>query len=176
VTAESANEASANEARLIATIERLCIATEQHEHEAVFTVEASAELHARIPGAHTKNLFLKDAAGRFWLVSAPHDARVDLKALPGVIGSKKLSFGKAEDMVRLLGVTPGSVTPLAAMNDADGRVSVVIDSRLASAARVNIHPLRNTATLGVAGADLLVFLAQVDHPPLVALLPGSNPV
>jgi Ala-tRNA(Pro) deacylase len=168
--------ASADETRLMATIERLGIQSEHHEHEAVFTVEASADLHARIPGAHTKNLFLKDAAGRFWLVSAPHDARVDLKALPGVIGSKKLSFGKAEDMVHLLGVTPGSVTPLAAMNDADGQVSVVIDSRLATAPRVNIHPLRNTATLGLAGADLLAFLAEVGHTPHVVALPGSDPL
>jgi Ala-tRNA(Pro) deacylase len=166
----------ANEAQLMETLARLGIATEHHEHDAVFTVEASATLHARIPGAHTKNLFLKDAAGRFWLVSAPHDARVDLKALPGAIGSKKLSFGKADDMVRLLGVTPGSVTPLAAINDADRHVSVVIDSRLADASRVNVHPLRNTATLGLAGADLLAFLAAVEHPPLVVLLSGSDPL
>lgn len=167
---------SANEARLMATLTRLGIASEQYEHEAVFTVEASAALHAGIPGAHTKNLFLKDAGGRFWLVSAPHDARVDLKALPATIGSKKLSFGKAEDMVRLLGVAPGSVTPLAAINDVEGQVSIVIDSRLATAARVNIHPLRNTATLGLAGADLLSFLVEVQHPPLVVVLPGSDPL
>jgi Ala-tRNA(Pro) deacylase len=165
-----------NEALLLATLERLGIATEQHEHDAVFTVEASADLHARIEGEHTKNLFLKDAAGRFWLVSAPHDARIDLKALPAAIGSKKLSFGKAEDMLRLLGVTPGSVTPLAAFNDADGHVSVVIDSRLASVPRVNIHPLRNTATLGLAGADLLAFLREVGHAPLIVELPASDPL
>ncbi len=164
----------ASELRLLATLARLDIAHERHEHEAVFTVEASADLHALIPGMHTKNLFLKDAAGRFWLVSAPHDARVDLKALPAAIGSKKLSFGKAEDMVRLLGVTPGSVTPLAAINDDEGQVSVVIDSCLADASRVNVHPLRNTATVGVAGADLLAFLAEVDHTPLVVMLPGTD--
>lgn len=167
---------TANEVRLMATLDRLAIMVERHEHEAVFTVEASAALHALIPGAHTKNLFLKDAGGRFWLVSAPHDARVDLKALSAVIGSKKLSFGKAEDMVRLLGVTPGSVTPLAAINDAERQVSVVIDSRLAEASRVNVHPLRNTATVALGGVDLLAFLAQVDHPPLVVMLPGSDPL
>ncbi len=166
----------AGEARLMEELARLDIAHERHEHEAVFTVEESAALHALIPGAHTKNLFLKDAAGRFWLVSAPHDARLDLKALPIAIGSKKLSFGKAEDMMRLLGVTPGSVTPLAALNDAEGQVSVVIDSRLADAPRVNVHPLRNTATVGLTGADLLAFLADVGHPPLVVMLPGSEPL
>ena len=144
------------------------------EHRAVHTVEESAQLHAEISGAHTKNLFLKDASGQFWVVSAPHDARVDLKALPAAIGSKKVSFGKAEDMVRLLGVEPGSVTPLAAFNDAAGAVKVVIDSRLAAAPRVNVHPLRNTATLGLAGADLLVFLSATGHPPVVVALPAPE--
>ncbi len=159
-------------APVLMLFDRLDIPWQLIEHEAVFTVEASARLHDDIPGAHTKNLFLKDAGGRFWLVTAPHDARVDLKALPAVIGSKKLSFAKAEDMERLLGVTPGSVTPLAAMNDAGGAVTVVIDRRLAQGDRVNVHPLRNTATVGVSGADLLAFLDHVGHSALVVALPG----
>ncbi len=157
-----------NEARLLETLDRMAIGWDLHEHAAVFTVEASAELHAQIAGNHTKNLFLKDAGGRFWLVTAPHDARIDLKQLPGVIGAKKLSFGKAEDMERLLAVVPGSVTPLAAMNDATGSVTVVLDSRLAQSARVNVHPLRNTATIGLSGAALCAFLADCRHPPMIA--------
>jgi Ala-tRNA(Pro) deacylase len=164
---------SANEGRLMAVLERLGIATELNEHEAVFTVQASAALHQRVFGAHTKNLFLKDAGGRFWLVSAPHDAPIDLKALSAAIGSKKLSFGKPDAMMRLLGVTPGSVTPLAAINDADRQATVVIDARLATANRVNVHPLRNTATLGLSGADLLAFLAETGHPPLVVEIPSG---
>jgi Ala-tRNA(Pro) deacylase len=160
-----------SEPDLYAALDRLGLAWSVHEHEAVFTVEESAALHRQIAGLHTKNLFLKDAGGQFWLVSAPHDARVDLKALPGVIGSKKLSFGKAEDMERLLGVTPGAVTPLAAMNDRDHAVRVVLDSRLAAGACVNVHPLRNTATLSLSGPDLLVFLADCGHPAMVAALP-----
>jgi len=150
------------------------IAWTMTEHQAVYTVEESAQLHAEIAGAHTKNLFLKDAGGQFWVVSAPHDARVNLKALPAAIGSKKVSFGKAEDMVRLLGVEPGSVTPLAVFNDADGAVKVVIDSRLAAAACVNVHPLRNTATLGLSGADLVVFLTANGHQPVVVDLPAPE--
>lgn len=150
------------------------IAWSMHEHEAVFTVEASARLHEEISGLHTKNLFLKDGGGQFWLVSAPHDAAIDLKALPAAIGSKKVSFGKAEDMERLLGIAPGSVTPLAAFNDAGGAVKVVIDRRLAEAATVNVHPLRNTATLGLSGSDLTAFLAGTGHAPLVTLLPAPQ--
>lgn len=151
------------EALLFEGLQQLGIGWTLHEHDAVFTVEESAGLHRAIAGTHTKNLFLKDAGGQFWLVTVPHDIRVDLKALPLAIGSKRLSFGKAEDMERLIGVTPGSVTPLAAMNDTAGSVRVVLDARLANQACVNIHPMRNTATLGLSGADLIRFLAAFGH-------------
>lgn len=160
------------EQHLYAALKALSISWTVHEHPAVFTVEESADLHQKIAGLHTKNLFLKDAGGQFWLVSAPHDARIDLKALPGVIGSKKLSFGKAEDMERLLGVSPGAVTPLAAFNDTAGAVKVALDRQLAEAGCVNVHPLRNTATLGLHGADLITFLTQHGHAPLIAALPA----
>ena len=143
-----------------------------HEHAAVFTVEASEHLHRTIAGLHTKNLFLKDAGGQFWIVTAPHDARVDLKALPGAIGARKVSFGKAEDMERLLGISPGSVTPLAAFNDTAGAVKVVIDARLAAADCVNVHPLRNTATIGLSGSGLVSFLASTGHTPQIVLVPA----
>ncbi len=160
------------ESSLIAALDAAGIAWSLHEHEAVFTVQASARLHREIAGLHTKNLFLKDAGGQFWVVSAPHDAAIDLKALPAAIGAKKVSFGKAEDMERLLGISPGSVTPLAVLNDPALEVRVVIDQRLAAAARVNVHPLRNTATIGLSGADLLAFLAGTGHAPVVTLLPA----
>jgi Ala-tRNA(Pro) deacylase len=143
-----------------------------HEHEAVFTVNESARLHREIAGLHTKNLFLKDSGGQFWVITAPHDTSVDLKALPGAIGSKKVSFGKSEDMERLLGILPGAVTPLAAINDRDGMVRVVLELRLAGPETVNVHPLRNTATLGLAGSDLVQFLSSIDHQPLVVQLPA----
>ena len=150
------------------------IAWTVHEHEAVYTVEESARIHAEIAGAHTKNLFLKDAGGQHWVVTAPHDVSIDLKALPAAIGSKKVSFGKAEAMEELLGIAPGSVTPLAAFNDPQQAVTFVIDQRLAEAATVNVHPLRNTATLGLSGADLLRFLRLTGHEPVVAELPARS--
>lgn len=155
---------------MLAALADLGIAKSIHEHEAVFTVEASAKLHDEIAGAHTKNLFLKDASSQFWLVTAPHDAKVDLKALPLAIGSKKLSFGKSEDMERMLCVTPGSVTPLAAFNDVHGEVKVVIDARLATQTCVNVHPLRNTATISLSGQKLIEFLEQHQHTPLIVEL------
>ena len=141
------------------------------EHEAVFTVEESLAIHDALPGVHTKNLFLKDSGGEFWLVTVDHALRVDLKALAGVIGARKLSFGKAEDMAALLGVTPGSVTPLAALNDTARSVRVVLDADLAGATQVYVHPLRNTATIGLSGPDLCRALAEWGHEPLLAAIP-----
>ena len=159
------------EAGLMTDLDALAIPFAAHEHDAVFTVAESDAVNAAIPGVHTKNLFLKDTAGAYWLVTVPAEARVDLKALPAAIGCKRVSFGKAEDMQRLLGITPGSVTPLAAINAAPGSIAVALDAVLAAADRVNVHPLRNTATLGLSGATILDLLRHWGHQPLVAPIP-----
>ncbi|MCT2557571.1 prolyl-tRNA synthetase associated domain-containing protein [Tsuneonella sp. YG55] len=160
---------------LLADLAALSIPYEAHEHAAVFTVAESRAVDRHIPGAHTKNLFLKDAEGTFWLVTVPAEARVDLKALPAAIGCKRVSFGKAEDMERLLGIAPGSVTPLAMINAGPESVHVVIDAALAAAERINVHPLRNTATLGLAGGDVLRLLRHWGHDPVVAEVPAVEP-
>ena len=141
------------------------------DHAAVFRVGEGEGIKDDIPGAHTKNLFLKDNGGAFWLVTVPSDARVDLKALPAAIGSKRVSFGKAEDMDRLLGIKPGSVTPLAAINAEPGSITVVLDAGLAAAERVNVHPLRNTGTIGLAGAPILDLLRHWGHEPQRVAVP-----
>jgi Ala-tRNA(Pro) deacylase len=161
-----------NEDRLYADLDGLEIPYHVTEHEAVFTVEQSQRIDRDLAGSHTKNLFLKDAAGQFWLVTVPAQARVDLKALPAAIGSKRVSFGQAQDMERLLGVTPGSVTPLAAINDISRSVIVVLDSVLADdGGKINVHPLRNTATITLAKSDLIRALCHWDHPPRIAIIP-----
>ena len=164
-------EIGMNDQALVNELHALGIAFEHVDHPAVFTVDESIGLHDAMPGLHTKNLFLKDAGGRFWLVTVSAAARVDLKALPAVIGAKRVSFGKADDMVALLGVTPGAVTPLAAINDAGAGVTIVLDRAVAGAARVNVHPLRNTATIGLAGADLVRALEHWRHPPIIVDMP-----
>ena len=159
------------EAGLLADLASLAIPFAAHEHAAVFTVAESRRVDADIPGRYTKNLFLKDAGGAFWLVTVPAEARVDLKALPAAIGCKRVSFGKPDDMERLIGITPGSVTPLAMINAAPGALTVVLDAGLAAADRINVHPLRNTGALGLAGADVQRLLRHWGHDPLVAPIP-----
>lgn len=163
------------EARLYADLAALGIAYEVHEHPAVFTVEESSQHTRHIAGAHTKNLFLKDKDGLFWLVTVPDEARINLKALPSAIGCGRVSFGKAEDMERLLGISPGSVTALAALNDTGGEVRFVLDASLAEADIINCHPLRNSATLSLSPKDLVRALGHWQHEPLIASIPVLEP-
>lgn len=151
----------------LAWLERLGVAHHTVRHPAVFRVEEGLEIKAELPGAHTKNLFLKDKKGRLWLVSARQDTLVDLKRLPPVIGSDRLSFGRPELLAEVLGVTPGSVTAFALVNDADRRVTFVLDRRLAEAGTVNFHPLANTATTGVSQAGFRAFLEAVGVAPII---------
>ena len=159
------------EAGLLADLGSLAIPFAAHEHAAVFTVEQSSRVDADIPGRHTKNLFLKDAGGAFWLVTVPAEARVDLKALPQAIGCKRVSFGKPDDMERLIGITSVSVPPLAMINAAPGAITVVLDAALAAAERINVDPLRNTGTMGLSGADVLRLLRHWGHGPVVVPVP-----
>ena len=157
-------------AELFARLDALGIRHSTIDHEAVFTVAESERLHCNLPGGHTKNLFLKDAKDRLWLVVAEAHATVDLKSLPKAIGSARLSFGKAELLMEVLGVTPGSVTVLALANDRERRVSVVVDRRLMDYDVVNCHPLTNTATTSLARDDVLRFIRACGHEPCVMSL------
>ena len=152
---------------LFALLDRLGVAHSTLEHPAVFHVGEGDEIKAALPGGHSKNLFLKDAKGRLWLVSARQDTRVDLKRLPAVTGSAKLSFGSPELMWETLGVTPGSVTAFALMNDLEHRVTFVLDKALLETEPLNFHPLINTATTAVSAAGFLAFLRALGREPIV---------
>jgi Ala-tRNA(Pro) deacylase len=155
---------------LLALLDRLGIKAATHRHAPAFTVEEGNRVWGSIPGVHCKNLFLKDGKGRLWLVVAPAERRVDLKALPARIGAARLSFGSAALLTEVLGIEPGSVTPFAVINDAGRRVSVVLDSWMMAQPLVNYHPLRNDMTTGLSPAGLLRFFAHTGHSPLTVEL------
>jgi Ala-tRNA(Pro) deacylase len=151
---------------LFARLDALNIAHSTIEHPAVFTVEESQTLRGRLNGAHIKNLFLRDRKKRLFLCSVLEDREVDLKALRKRLGAKdSLSFGSPEALMEVLGVIPGSVTPLAVINDTDRQVTVVLDEGIFEQETVNCHPLRNTATTTLASADLLRFLEAEGYTP-----------
>ena len=143
------------------------VAGTTHDHPAVFRVEEGLELKAAMPGAHTKNLFLKDKKGRLWLISARQDTVVDLKRADKWIGSARLSFGNETLLYETLGVRPGSVTAMGLINDPEHRVTFVIDKALWDADIVNFHPLTNTATTALAQADFRRFLTLIGREPMV---------
>ncbi|MFD2182568.1 prolyl-tRNA synthetase associated domain-containing protein [Rhodoplanes azumiensis] len=160
---------------LFACLDRLGVAHRTVSHPPLFTVEESQALRGTIPGGHTKNLFLKDKRGTLFLVVALEDAVIDLKGLHRRLSSGesastgqsagRLSFGSAALMQEVLGVTPGSVTPFAVINDTALRVTVVLDEPMLARDPLNYHPLVNTMTTAIAPADLLRFLRHTGHEP-----------
>jgi len=159
--------ADARAAALFDLLDRIGVEHRTLWHEPVYRVGEGAEIKAALAGGHTKNLFLKDAKDRIWLISALAETRIDLKALPARIGSARLSFGSAALMAETLGVEPGSVTPFALMNDVAHRVSLILDAALLREDLVNFHPLTNTGTTQVSRAGFLAFLKAVGVEPLI---------
>ena len=155
---------------LFARLSELAIETRTVEHPPVFTVAESSRLEREMPGAHTKNLFLKDEDGALFLVVAMTTTRVDLKALAKTLHAGRFSFGKPELLLAALGVPPGSVTAFAVINDPGQRVLLVIDAELMKYDTVNCHPLENTATTSIAREDLLRFIRACGHQPRVVAL------
>ena len=153
--------------RLLAWMAEHGVAQTTHDHPAVFRVEEGLELKASMPGAHTKNLFLKDKKGRLWLISARQDTVIDLKRADKWIGSARLSFGNEALLWDTLGVRPGSVTALGLINDGDRRVTFVLDQALWDADVVNFHPLTNTATTALTQAAFRRFLTLIGREPIV---------
>ena len=162
----------ATRADLIALLDRLGISTVTTEHPPLFTVEESQALRGAIEGGHTKNLFLKDKKDQVFLVVAEEDAAIDMKSLHKAIGSARLSFGKPELLLELLGVIPGSVTPFGVLNDTGGRVAVILDEGLLRHEKINFHPLENIATTTIRRDDFLRFLNHVGHEPAVLAVSG----
>ena len=153
---------------LFAFLDGLGIAVTTRTHAPLFTVADSQQLRGEIAGAHTKNLFVKDKKDKYFLLTVEEDANVDLTTVHQAIGaSSRVSFGKPEALIELLGVTPGAVTVFGAINDMAGRLTVVIDTALAAEPLINAHPLVNTATTTIAAADLMKFLGATGHEPLV---------
>jgi Ala-tRNA(Pro) deacylase len=148
----------------------------RHEHPAVRTVAESKRLVPKLPGAKTKNLFLRDKKGRrHFLVTVPHDVAVDLDALAAALGVGGVGFASAERLQQHLGLKPGSVSVLGLVNDSAHAVEFVVDRTLWEADAVHAHPLVNTATMVVPHADLERFLAATGHVPRVIDVPAATP-
>ena len=145
--------------------EKLGISVETYRHAPVFTVEEGHDIKEKLSGAHTKNLFLKCKKGELFLVTAKDDTKIDLKWLSKRLSSGRFSFGKPELMLDIIGVTPGSVTPFAIINDTDHRVNVIYDAAMMAHDLLNFHPLENTMTTAIKRDDLLKFANSLKFKP-----------
>ncbi len=136
------------------------------EHPAVFTC-AEAEAHRpALTAVSTKNLFLTDKKGRqFFLAVTACEKTVKLDDLSQKLGVAHLRFGSEENLMRLLGVTRGSVTMMGLANDTEHKVELWIDSEIWQGEHFLSHPLVNTATLILAKAELERFFALTGHSP-----------
>ena len=159
---------------LFGHLDALGIAHHTTWHEPVFTVAESQALRGSLPGGHSKNLFLKNKKGDLWLVTAAEDAAVDLKALTKTLEAGRLSFGKPDLLMEVLGIEPGSVTPFALINDPHHRVTFVLDQRLAVMEPLHFHPLTNRATTAVSPNDFAKFLTNSGHQAIALAFPAAG--
>jgi Ala-tRNA(Pro) deacylase len=161
---------------LFAYLDGLGVAHKTVRHQALFTVEESQALRGKIPGAHTKNLFLRDKKGTVYLVVTLEDAAIELRSLHRLLGaSGRFSFGSAELMRELIGVEPGSVTPFAVINDKGLRVTIVLDTAMVAHPVLNFHPLVNTGTTTISREGLLKFLEATGHKPRIEPVSAPQP-
>jgi Ala-tRNA(Pro) deacylase len=157
-------------------LQRHGIAAARTEHRAVMTAAEASLWVPEMPGTKAKNLFLREGkTERFLLVVVPYEKQVDLGALARALGTAKLAFASPEQLLRVLGITPGAVSLLALVNDVGHRATLVVDRVVWEADGLQCHPLVNTATLSLDAAGLRRFLQATGHVPEVLEVPARAP-
>ena len=136
-------------------LNELDIEYRRFDHIALQTVEDSKKVQSQFlstddGGGHIKNLFLRDHKKRNILLVAEQDRNIDLKALPILLGTGRLSFGSAERLLENLGVRPGAVTPLSMINGVKTGVQLFLDNDLRKCKKLYVHPLVNDRTLEIS--------------------------
>lgn len=150
--------------KLLSYLTQNHIAYKLYSHIPLFTCEQAKTVVAELnmPGAEVKNLFLKDSKKQFWHIIATYNTKIDLKITGKTLGTKELRFADAVLLMHYLGVEPGSVTPLAQINDTQGEVTIIIDAQLLKAECLQVHPLKNDATIIITPLDLLKFFGLIN--------------
>jgi len=136
------------------------------EHPAVFTCTEADLYHSSVTAVSTKNLFLCDKKGRrFFLAVTACEKNVNLNNLSAQLGVSRLRFGSEENLLRLLGVSRGSVTMMGLTNDTEHQVELWIDAEIWQGEQFLSHPLVNTATLVISKPELKRFFEITGHVP-----------
>ncbi len=146
------------------------------DHDAAFTMEACREVDEALGVTLCKNLFLCNRQKtRYYLLLMPDDKPFKTKEISAQINSARLSFADGEDMERLLGLTPGSVSVMGLMNDVGHDVTLLVDCDLRDAEYIGCHPCVNTSSLKVKTSDVLgKFIAHTGHYATFVTLVGAD--
>ena len=131
-----------------------------HEHKALFTVEDSNKLRGEITGLHSKNLFLKNKKNNFYLFSCEEFSKINLKTISKSLDLGNISFAKKEYLLELLGVSPGSVTPFALLNNTINNIDLYLEDKMHESEYINFHPLTNKATVTISSSNFIEFMIE----------------
>ena len=131
-----------------------------HEHPPLFTVDDSNRLRGQIKGAHSKNLFLKNKKNKFFLFSCEEFSKINLKTFSKSLGLGNVSFAKKEYLLELLGISPGSVTPFALLNNIENNIDFYLEDKLHESEYINFHPLTNKATVTISSNKFIEFMIE----------------
>lgn len=160
---------------LLSLLSALAIPFQRFDHPAVFTCAETETLGLHFPGAHTKQLLMRGKTKKkFVLAIVMHDKRVDTKAFGKEFGVQSMSFSSPEDLLRLLGVTPGSVTPFGLISDKNHEIEVIVDEDAWAIGQFCFHPLVNTATLVIDQSGFEKFLKHTGHGFTVRRIPQRS--
>ena len=175
-TTPPTDERSPVEQATFQLLEKLHIPYERVEHDPAATMEDCREIAEALCVRICKNLFLCNRQQtQFYLLCMPASKAFKTKDLSAQIQSARLSFASGEKMEELLGVTPGSASILALMNDTDNKVQLLLDRELYSKEYIGCHPCKNTGTLKLETSDVLnIFLPHVHHKAQVVDLPDGS--
>ena len=131
-----------------------------HEHNALFTVEESSKLRGEIKGLHSKNLFLKNKKNNFFLFSCEEFSKINLKTVSKSLDLGNISFAKKEYLLELLGISPGSVSPFALLNNTENNIDFYLEDKLHDSEYINFHPLTNKATVTINSSKFIEFMIE----------------
>ena len=130
------------------------------EHKAVFNMDELGEVKLPYPEFDAKNLFVRDDKKQnYYLITVKGDKRVNLKEFRKKYGLRNLSFASAEELMKIMGLTPGSVTPLGLLNDEEHIVKFYLDSEF-NGTLIGVHPNDNTATVWLKSEDLIRIIKE----------------
>ena len=132
------------------------------EHEAVYNMEELDAVDLPYPGADAKNLFVRDDKKRnYYLITVKGDKRVDLKEFRKTHETRPLRFASEDDLMAIMKLISGAVTPLGLLNDDERKVQFYIDEDfMAGSGRIGVHPNDNTATVWLQASDLIKLIEE----------------